>query len=41
MVVDAKEDRAVQFYAAYGFLNLPGHPNRLFLTMKTIEKMFG
>ncbi len=40
VVVDAQDDRAVQFYATYGFLRLPEHPNRLFLTMKTVELMF-
>jgi predicted GNAT family N-acyltransferase len=39
LIVDAYED-AVKFYASYGFIELPGHANRLFLPMKTIEKLF-
>ena len=39
-VVDAKDERAAEFYAAYGFLRLPEHRNRLFLPMKTVERMF-
>jgi ribosomal protein S18 acetylase RimI-like enzyme len=41
MVVDAKDDPAKAFYKKYGFLELPDHPNRLFLPMKTVEQMFG
>jgi predicted GNAT family N-acyltransferase len=41
VVVDAKDDPAKSFYRKYGFLELPDHPNRLFLPMKTIERMFG
>jgi predicted GNAT family N-acyltransferase len=40
VVVDAKDDPAKTFYKKYGFLELPDHPNRLFLPMKTIEQMF-
>lgn len=40
VVVDAKDDRAKTFYKKYGFIELPDHPNRLFLPMKTIEEMF-
>ena len=41
VVVDAKDDPAKAFYRKYGFLELPDHPNRLFLPMKTVERMFG
>lgn len=41
VVVDAKDDQARTFYKKYGFLELPDHPNRLFLPMKTVEAMFG
>jgi predicted GNAT family N-acyltransferase len=40
VVVDAKDEAAKTFYRKYGFLELPDHPNRLFLPMKTIEQMF-
>ncbi len=40
VVVDSKDEKAKHFYQSYGFLELPGHPRRLFLPMKTIEKMF-
>jgi len=40
VVVDAKDDTAKAFYGKYGFLELPDHPNRLFLPMKTVEQMF-
>jgi len=39
VVVDAKDDSARKFYRAYGFIDLPDHPNRLFLPMKTIERL--
>jgi predicted GNAT family N-acyltransferase len=38
MVVDAKNEQVVRFYEKYGFLKLSGH--RLFLPMKTVEKLF-
>jgi predicted GNAT family N-acyltransferase len=40
VVTDAKDERAKNFYKRYGFIELPDHPNRLFLPMKTIEQMF-
>jgi len=40
VLVDAKDDPARTFYKKYGFLELPDHPNRLFLPMKTVEQMF-
>ena len=39
VVVDALNTNAVSFYAHYGFIKLSGN-NRLFLPMKTIEKLF-
>jgi predicted GNAT family N-acyltransferase len=40
VVVDAKDEKARTFYRTYGFINLPDHPNRLFLPMRTIEQLF-
>jgi predicted GNAT family N-acyltransferase len=40
VVVDAKDERARAFYKAYGFLDLPGHANRLFIPMRTVEHLF-
>ena len=40
VIVDAKDHHARVFYQSYGFLDLPEHPNRLFLPMKTIEQLF-
>lgn len=40
VVTDAKDERAKTFYKNYGFIELPDHPNRLFLPMKTIESIF-
>lgn len=40
VVVDAKDEQAKAFYLEYGFIELPDHPNRLFLPMTTIEQMF-
>ena len=40
VVVDAKDERANDFYAHYGFMAFPDHPTRLFLPMKTIERVF-
>jgi predicted GNAT family N-acyltransferase len=40
VVTDAKDERAKNFYKKYGFVELPDHPNRLFLPMKTVEQMF-
>ena len=41
VVVDAKDDRASEFYRSYGFIELPEHPNRLFIPMQTIEELLG
>ncbi|SPE44701.1 N-acetyltransferase GCN5 [Candidatus Sulfotelmatobacter sp. SbA7] len=40
VVVDSKDGMATRFYKKYGFVELPDHPNRLFLPIKTIEQMF-
>jgi predicted GNAT family N-acyltransferase len=40
VVVDALDDAARSFYLHHEFLPLPDHPNRLFLAMGTIEKVF-
>jgi predicted GNAT family N-acyltransferase len=40
VVADAKDEKAKKFYMNYGFVELPDHPNRVFLPMKTIEQMF-
>jgi len=40
VVVDAKEEAAKRFYEHFDFLPLPATPSRLFLPMKTIEKLF-
>lgn len=39
VIVDAKPG-AGDFYLKYGFIALPSHPNRLFLPMATIAKLF-
>jgi len=40
VIVDAKDESAYQFYRKYDFLPFPDRNNRLFLPMKTIEKLF-
>lgn len=40
VVVDAKDEEAKAFYIRYGFIELPDHPDRLFLPMKTVQQMF-
>jgi len=40
VIVDIKDDRGRSFYQKYGFLELPSIPNRLFLPMATIERLF-
>jgi len=41
VVVDAKNEKAATFYARYGFVLLQEQPRRLFLPMKTVERLFG
>lgn len=40
VVVDAKDDAAVAFYKKYDFIQFFNHPNRLFLPMNVIRKLF-
>lgn len=40
VIVDAKDDHARQFYIDQGFIPFPDTRNRLFLPMKTVEKLF-
>ncbi|HEV2223472.1 MAG TPA: hypothetical protein VGR84_10770 [Candidatus Acidoferrales bacterium] len=40
LVVYAKDERAREFYLCHDFIPLPSQPNRLFYTVKTIEKLF-
>lgn len=39
VIVDAKDENSAEFYRKYGFLDLPRIANRLFLPMKTVEKL--
>ena len=39
IVVDAKGPAATRFYKKFGFLSLPGLPDRMFLPMATAEKL--
>lgn len=39
IVVDAKDERAASFYRHFGFLPLPGQPERLLLTAKAFKEM--
>ena len=40
VIVDAKDDAARNFYLKHRFIELPDQSMRLFLPMKTIEKLF-
>jgi predicted GNAT family N-acyltransferase len=40
VVVDAIDEHARAFYIRYGFIEVPNHPNRLFVTMKTVAQLF-
>ena len=40
VVVEAENDKAIQFYQSYGFLPFPDHGGKLFLPMQTIRAMF-
>lgn len=40
VIVDAKDENAARLYTQYGFLPLPASPRRLFLPMKTVERLF-
>ena len=41
VVVDAKDDAAASFYERHDFMRLPEQPNRMFMPMAEIEKLFG
>ena len=40
VVVDAIDGNAHAFYRRYGFIDIPDHPNRLFIPMKTVGQIF-
>jgi hypothetical protein len=40
VIVDAEDDNAVAFYRRYEFTTFVDDPNRLFLPMGTIERLF-
>ncbi|HEU5408469.1 MAG TPA: GNAT family N-acetyltransferase [Nitrospira sp.] len=40
VVVDAKDQKAIDFYKENGFIELPNTPNRLFLPMSSIRQLF-
>lgn len=40
VIVDAKNDEARQFYEKYDFKVFPDHPNRLFLPMNIVKRIF-
>ena len=40
VIVDAKDEEATEFYKRYGFISFPSRPNRLFLPMTSIQRMF-
>jgi hypothetical protein len=40
VIVDAKDEAAKRFCEHFDFLPLPATPSRLFIPMKTIEKLF-
>ena len=39
--MDAEDANATAFYARYDFVAFPINPQRLFLPVSTIEKLFG
>ena len=40
VLVEAKNDQAIKFYKSYGFIQFIDNPNKLFLPMNTIAKIF-
>ena len=40
VVVDAIDENAHAFYRRYGFIDIPNHPSRLFVPMKTVAQLF-
>jgi hypothetical protein len=39
VILDCIDEKAKSFYQKYDLEELPGHPNRLFLAVKTLEAM--
>ena len=40
VLADAIDENARAFYRRYGFVEIPNHPNRPFLPMKTVAQLF-
>lgn len=40
VIVDAIDEKARLFYRAYGFIDVHGHRNKLFIPMQTVAKLF-
>ena len=40
VIVDVKDENARRFYASYGFTPFPDTQNRMYIPMKTVEKLF-
>jgi predicted GNAT family N-acyltransferase len=40
VIVDVKDENARRFYSQYGFLSFPDIQNRMYLPMKTVERLF-
>ena len=40
VIVEAKDENTVKFYKRYGFIELPDHPDRLFIPMATVRQLF-
>ena len=40
VIVDAKDEKAAAFYEKYGFVRFPTIPNRLFMPIETVARMF-
>jgi GNAT superfamily N-acetyltransferase len=40
MVVESIDEKARNFYGRYGFIEIPNHPSRLFMPMKTVAQIF-
>ncbi len=40
VVVDAIDEKARAFYRRYGFIDVPGNLNRLFIPMQTVAQLF-
>ena len=40
VMVDVIDEKARAFYRRYSFIDIPNHPNRLFMPMKTVAQLF-